>query len=55
MPSRPILIGLAAIAAAVLVIVAVINSPPNDTRSDGFKSEAAEGVATGGAADKKAP
>ena len=33
--------------------VAVISSPPNDTRSDGFKSEVAEGVATGGAAEKR--
>jgi hypothetical protein len=55
MPSRRILIALAAIAAAVLIIVAVINPPANNDRGDGFKSEAAAGVATGGAADKKTP
>ena len=55
MPSRRILIALAAIAAAALVTVAVVNSPPDNNRGDGFKSEAAEGVATGGATDKKAP
>jgi hypothetical protein len=54
MPSRRMLIALAAVAAAVLVIVAVVYSP-NNNRGDGFKSEAAEGVATGGATDKKAP
>ena len=53
MPSRPILIALAALAATFLVLVAVANSPSNMERE--FKSEAAEGVATGGAADKKAP
>lgn len=55
MPSRRILIALAAVAAAVLVIVAVVYSPATNDRGDGFKSEAAKGVATGGATDKKAP
>ena len=55
MPSRRILIAVAALAATLLVLVAVANSPSNVDRGDGFKSEGAEGVATGGAADKKAP
>ena len=53
MPRIRILIALAA--ATFLVLVAVANSPSDMKRGDGFKSEAAESVATGGATDKKAP
>ena len=55
MPRRRTLIALAALAATFLVLVAVANAPSDIERGDGFKSEAAESVATGGATDKKAP
>ena len=51
MPSRPILIALAALAATFLVLVAVANSPSNMERE--FKSEAAEGVAPAGPLTRK--
>ena len=55
MPSRPISLPLPPWLRHFLSSWRWANSPLNMERHDGFKSEAAEGVATGGETGKKAP